>query len=84
MSDGHIPARNIDKFNQSDIEQKREMLMEYFSKWAEVGDSYIYDLIRVKEAFIIGTMSFDDFVEWDEERIGELVDEFLEWLYGSQ
>ena len=48
--------------------------------WADIGDSYIFDLTRVKEAFAIGTMDLDDFVEWDEERIAMLVDEFLEWL----
>lgn len=73
--------RNIDKFNKSDTEQKREMLIDYFSKWADICDSYIYDLNRMKSAFAIGTMSFDDFVPWDDERICELVDEFLEWLY---
>lgn len=61
-------------------EEKREALIEYFSKWADIGDSYIFDLTRVKEAFAIGTMDLDDFVEWDEERIAMLVDEFLEWL----
>lgn len=25
-------------------------------------------------------MSFDDFVEWDEARVTELVDEFIAWL----
>lgn len=61
-------------------EEKREALIEYFSKWADIGDSYIFDLTRVKEAFAIGTMDLDDLVEWDEERIAMLVDEFLEWL----
>ena len=61
-------------------EEKREALIEHFSKWADIGDSYIFDLTRVKEAFAIGTMDLDDFVEWDEERIAMLVDEFLEWL----
>ena len=61
-------------------EEKREALIEYFSKWADIGDSYIFDLTSVKEAFAIGTMDLDDFVEWDEERIAMLVDEFLEWL----
>ena len=61
-------------------EEKREALIEYFSKWADIGDSYIFDLTRVKEAFAIGTLDLDDFVAWDEERIAMLVDEFLEWL----
>ena len=74
--------RNIGKFQRAGYGKKRELLTDYFCKWAEIGDSYIYDLTRVKSAFSIGTMSFDDFVEWDEERIKTLVDEFLDWLYG--
>lgn len=61
-------------------EEKRSLLLKYFSKWAGIGDSYIYDLTRVKEGFSVGTVSPDDFVEWDEERIGILVDEFMQWL----
>ena len=74
-------TRVIDVFNKSDTEQKREMLINYFSNWAEVGDSYIYDLNRVKEAFELGTMSLDDFAEWDKPRVKQLVDEFLEWMF---
>ena len=72
---------NIDKLLQADYDKKQQLLTDYFSKWAEIGDSYIYDLNRSKEAFCIGTMSFDDFVKWNEERIKETVCEFLEWLY---
>lgn len=43
-------------------------LREYFS----IGDSYTYELTRVKSAFEIGTMSFDDFEEWGEEKIFDL------------
>ena len=71
---------NADRICSMSWEEKREALIEYFSKWADIGDSYIFDLTRVKEAFAIGTMDLDDFVEWDEERIAMLVDEFLEWL----
>lgn len=71
---------NAELIRSMSWEEKRKALIEYFSKWADIGDSYIFDLTRVKEAFAIGTMDFDDFVEWDEERIAMLVDEFLEWL----
>lgn len=63
---------------EMDLSERREALIDYFSKWADIGDSYIFDLTRVKEAFAIGTMGLEDFQEWDEERITLLVDELLE------
>ena len=71
---------NIEALRNAEEDEVRSILMDYFCQWASCGDSYIYDLTRVKEAFAIGTMSFDDFVEWDESRIAELVDEFIAWL----
>ena len=50
-------------------EQLKEILMSYFC----IGDSDTYQLTRVKEAFDIGTMTFDDFVEWDEEQVNDLI-----------
>ena len=44
--------------------------MSYFC----IGDSDTYQLTRVKEAFQIGTMTFDDFVEWDEEHVDDLIE----------
>ena len=35
----------------------KDLLMEYF----EIGDSYSYNLTRVKSAFAIGTVSLEDF-----------------------
>ena len=71
---------NAEMLHDAEEDEVRSMLMDYFSQWSACGDSYIYDLTRVKEAFAIGTMSFDDFVEWDESRVAELVDEFIAWL----
>ena len=51
-------------------EQLKEILMSYFC----IGDSDTYQLTRVKEAFLIGTMTFDDFVEWDEEQVDDLIE----------
>lgn len=71
---------NADRIRAMSDEERRKALIDYFSEWAGVGDSYIFDLTRVKEAFALGTMSFDDFREWDEFRIAELVDELIDWL----
>lgn len=75
-----VKRTNLQKLKDANLNKKKEMLIDFFTKWAGIGDSYIYDLTRVKEAFSVGTISIDDFVEWDEKRIGILVDELLEWL----
>lgn len=50
-------------------EQLKEILMSYF----DIGDSDTYQLTRVKKAFSVGTMTLDDFVEWDEKQIDDLI-----------
>lgn len=53
------------------INNLKDKLMEYF----EVGrDSYFYVLTRDKSAFDYGTMSFDDFIEFSEEQVDDIVD----------
>lgn len=44
--------------------------MKYFT----IGDSDAYWLTRVKEAKQYGTLTIDDFVEFDEEIINDIVD----------
>ena len=52
------------------IDNLKDKLMEYF----EVGrDSYFYVLTRDKSAFDYGTMSFDDFIEFSEEQVDDIV-----------
>lgn len=71
---------NADRLMSMDDASKRDSLLTFFREWAGIGDSYIYDLTRIKTAFDVGTMSLDDFEEWDDGRITRLVDDFLEWL----
>lgn len=52
----------------------KELLMKYFT----IGDSYSYNLTRVKEAFAIGTVSLEDFIEFDEEFIDDIVDHLIQ------
>lgn len=49
------------------------LLMEYFS----IGDSYSYNLTRVKTAFAVGTVSLEDFEEFDENFIDDIVEYLL-------
>lgn len=48
----------------------KQLLMQYFCVGS---DCYTYELTRVKEAYELGTMTLDDFVEWDEEQVDDLV-----------
>lgn len=51
----------------------KDLLMEYFS----IGDSYSYNLTRVKSAFTVGTVSLEDFEEFDESVIDDIVEYLL-------
>ncbi|WP_346938079.1 hypothetical protein [uncultured Clostridium sp.] len=53
-----------------------ELLMEFFGFDGSDG-TYWYWLTRVKEAFAVGTMTLDDFVEMENETLEELADEIL-------
>lgn len=50
-------------------EQLKEVLMSYFG----IGDSDTYQLTIAKEAFYISTMTLDDFVEWYEYQVDNLI-----------
>ena len=52
----------------------KERLMEVLRSYFDIGDSYTYNLTRDKHAFACGTMGFDDFEEFTEKDIEDLVD----------
>lgn len=56
--------------NQCLFEKLKNILMDYFDI---NGDTYAYNLTRDKAAFSIGTMTFDDFEEFSEEIIDDIV-----------
>ena len=51
----------------------KDLLMEYFS----IGDSYSYNLTRVKTAFAVGSVLLEDFEEFDESVIDDIVEYLL-------
>lgn len=55
----------------------REKLVELLAKYFTIGDSYAYNLTRVKEAFAVGTVTIDDFVEFDDEVVADIADHLL-------
>ena len=50
----------------------REKLVELLSKYFNIGDSYTYNLTRVKSAFVCGTVGLDDFEEFDDETVEDI------------
>ena len=80
MTSLHI-ADNLRKMQPADVVPvNREKLMAVLRDYFSIGDSYTYELTRVKSAFEVGTMSLDDFKEWEEEDITCLCDYILREL----
>ena len=62
-----------------DKEKLKSILVEYFSLNNTDG-SYTYELTRCKSAVGVGTMSLDDFREWDEYQVDDLTNYILQKL----
>ncbi|MED2940675.1 hypothetical protein [Cytobacillus horneckiae] len=60
-----------------------EILTDYFGLNNPDG-SYTYELTRVKSAFSVGTMSFDDFEEFGEEQIVDLANHIWDACSGNK
>ena len=69
-------AESISRVPAGDVRPaiSREQLIAALEKYFDIGNSYTYELTRVKEAFEIGTMSLQDFVEWDSDKVEDLCD----------
>lgn len=59
-----------------------DILTDYFGINESEG-SYAYNLVRVKEAFDVGTMTFDDFQEFDQDTIDDIA-EYIIGKYGDE
>ena len=53
-----------------DADVLKDILMQYFDI---NNDTYYYNLTRVKSAFDVGTMTLEDFEEFTEETVDDLV-----------
>lgn len=51
----------------------KEKLVELLSKYFDIGDSYAYNLTRAKSAFSCGTIGLDDFKEFGDETVDDIV-----------
>lgn len=64
-------ANQLEIYEQFFSKNLKEVLMEYF----DIGnDTYTYNLTRDKSAFSVGTMKFEDFEEFTEEIIDDIVE----------
>lgn len=56
------------------MDDLKEKLSNLLSEYFGIGDSYAYNLTRDKAAFGIGTMTMDDFEEFDADTISDIVE----------
>ena len=82
----HVRVRGADKSPETAADVRpvvqREAVMQALNKYFSIGDSYTYELTRVKEAFYVGTMTLDDFEEWDEDNVSDLCDYLMKEIFG--
>lgn len=64
-------ANQLYEYENFFAERLKDVLMDYFNI---NNDTYAYNLTRDKGAFSIGTMIFDDFEEFSEETIDDIVE----------
>lgn len=63
-------ANKLYEYENFFTERLKDVLMNYFDIST---DTYAYNLTRDKTAFSVGTMTFDDFEEFNEEIIDDIV-----------
>lgn len=64
-------STGVNFFDEKDIFEKlKDSLMNYFDI---NNDTYAYNLTRDKKAFSVDTMTFDDFEEFSEETIDDII-----------
>lgn len=63
-------ANKLYEYENFFTERLKDVLMDYFDV---PSDTYSYNLTRHKSAFAEGTVSLDDFEEFDEEVINDIV-----------
>lgn len=56
----------------------RERLIQLLSQYFDIGDSYTYNLTRVKTAFDVGTVGLDDFEEYTDDDMMQLADHLID------
>lgn len=52
----------------------KEKLMQILADYFELNDIYAYNLTRDKRAFAVGTVTIDDFEEFDMDVVADIAD----------
>lgn len=60
------------------MNEMRGRLIQLLSRYFDIGDSYTYNLARVKSSFAVGTVDLDDFEEYTEDDVANLADYLLD------
>lgn len=60
------------------MNEMRERLIQLLSRYFNIGDSYTYNLKRVKSAFAVDTVYLEDFDEYTENDVANLADYLIE------
>lgn len=58
--------------------ETRDIIHSAINAHINIDDTYAYFLTRTKEAFSVGTVTLDDFVEWTDEDIADLTDSIID------
>lgn len=75
---GRTRRRRRDRKGGGAMNEMREQLIQLLSRYFDIGDSYTYNLTRVKSAFAVGTVDLDDFEEYTEDDVADLADHLLD------
>mgnify|MGYP001278379686 CR=1 FL=1 len=62
------------------MSELKTKINDAISEHIDTGNSYTYQLIRTKEAFQYGTVTLDDFIEWDDDAVEELSNDIMKAL----
>lgn len=66
------------------MKMTKEKLVEFLTNYFGLNNSegsYTYELTRVKSAFVVDTMSFEDFEEFEEKHIEDLANHIWDGFY---
>ena len=66
--------------DETGISYLQKHLPDIISDYFDIGDSYAYNLTRDKTAFSVGTMSLEDFEEFNDETVNDLVNYIINKL----
>ena len=75
----------IKRLHEQPVILDEDKLAKILAKYFNVpDDTYAYNLTRVKAAFDVGTMTLDDFEEFDADTVNDIVDYIVKTAIQSE